>query len=39
VQEGQTVSELDAAPEILSAMFVQAPAEAPALVSRAFARS
>jgi chromosome partitioning protein len=39
VQEGQTVSELDAAPEILSAMFVQAPVEAPALVSRAFARS
>jgi chromosome partitioning protein len=33
VQEDQIVSELEAAPEILSAMFVQAPAEAPALVS------
>jgi chromosome partitioning protein len=33
VQEDQTVSELDEAPEILSAMFVQTPSEAPALVS------
>jgi chromosome partitioning protein len=32
-QEDQIISELEASPEILSAMFVQTPAEAPALVS------